>query len=119
MTRDLLKKNFPELAEEGALEITIIKVGFHVVHASHSGSLPDKQPSEKSELKEPREHIRSSRGSVARFSLRISCMRITPFKEVHDLDPARFSLSKFCPSARGKAPYCFLCKPQWWFSPKT
>lgn len=26
MTRDLLKKNFPELAEEGALEICIIKV---------------------------------------------------------------------------------------------
>lgn len=26
MTRDLLKKNYPELAEEGALEICIIKV---------------------------------------------------------------------------------------------
>jgi len=26
MTRDLLKKNFPPLAEEGALEICIIKV---------------------------------------------------------------------------------------------
>jgi hypothetical protein len=26
MTRDLLKKNFPELAEDGALEICIIKV---------------------------------------------------------------------------------------------
>ena len=26
MTRDLLKENYPELAEEGALEICIIKV---------------------------------------------------------------------------------------------
>ena len=26
MTRDLLKENFPELAEDGALEICIIKV---------------------------------------------------------------------------------------------
>jgi hypothetical protein len=41
MTRDLLKKNFPELAEDGALEICIIKVRLQPRSAPDRSAFPE------------------------------------------------------------------------------
>lgn len=68
MTRDLLKKNFPELAEDGALEICIIKVRLEPRSLRIGAPFPNRDPGEilRCECAEKRREA-SPRGALRRL----------------------------------------------------